>query len=84
MAQCDVLLGPHGAGMTHLVWMARAAHADGTPPALAGPTPTPRAALRGAAVELVGLSHEGRATHMYYYEHLAALAGLDYVLVKEP
>jgi hypothetical protein len=97
VAQCDVLLGPHGAGMMHLVWMTRPSATVNTkshsrsssgsshdndqrnePPL----PPLPRETFTGAVVELLGLSHEGRVMHMYYYEHLAALAGLEYVIVS--
>jgi len=102
VAQCDVLLGPHGAGMMHLIWMTRQSaaakvtpgtqsssssdkhqqswHASSTSPT-SQPAPQ-RAAFTGAVVELLGLSHEGRVVRMYYYEHLAALAGLEYVIVS--
>jgi len=106
VAQCDVLLGPHGAGMMHLIWMTRqsaaakatsgmhtssssssdtyqqsrhVAQETSTEPS---PSPPQRATFTGAVVELLGLSHEGRVVRMYYYEHLAALAGLEYVIVS--
>jgi hypothetical protein len=97
VAQCDVLLGPHGAGMMHLVWMTRPARAAATGESASSGGSDPgdaaqatssaaggsgRATFTGAVVELLGLTHEGRVTHMYYYEHLAALAGLEYVLVS--
>mmetsp|Transcript_51804 Transcript_51804/g.102765 ORF Transcript_51804/g.102765 Transcript_51804/m.102765 type:complete len:325 (+) Transcript_51804:691-1665(+) len=86
-SQCDVLIGPHGAGMGHLIWM--------TPP------PTPQdygdddnhdhgnengnSKSNGrVVVEFIGVDEKSKTvTQPWYYKHLSALAGLRYLVFSE-
>ena len=84
-AGCSVLFGPHGAGMAHLIWMARPLPAPLPPPlsAMAAVTKSPEPPRR-TVLEVLGVDEHGKVTQNWYYRHLAAIAGLDYEVRPRP
>ncbi len=73
VARCGVLMGPHGAGMGHLLWL-MVSQGEGGGGGGGGEEKVSRSLHRPAVVELLGGN-----TQPYYYMNLARLAGLRYL-----